>query len=177
MKSISIVWNGIPYRRYPESKNRTHRVYFQRSCHVRYGGKTGFLHRDIWSFYNKRSVPKGYHIHHKDGNTLNNEITNLQLVTPKEHALLEKNYLKWDFKKHLDEVRPLTKKWHGSKEGKEWHIKHGKEMWKTWERIKKKCIVCGTEYETPYPSRSKYCHPNCKATALRRRRGIKPRFI
>jgi hypothetical protein len=30
-------------------------------------------------------IPKGYHIHHKDGNHANNHIDNLQCVSPEEH--------------------------------------------------------------------------------------------
>lgn len=33
-------------------------------------------------------IPKGYHIHHKDGDKRNNHWDNLQCVTPKEHKRL-----------------------------------------------------------------------------------------
>ena len=139
------------------------------------GNKTGFLHRDVWEHYNGK-IPDGYLIHHVDGDPGNNDISNLELVSISEHAKRH-HWGIWDgSKKHLDSIRPLTKEWHSSKEGKEWHSKHSKEQWKSKKYYKRICQVCGKEYETPYPNRSKYCNPNCKATALRRRRGIQPRY-
>ena len=35
-------------------------------------------------------IPKGYHIHHKDGNRFNNHWDNLVAVTPLEHCRLHK---------------------------------------------------------------------------------------
>lgn len=43
------------------------------------------LHNLIWEKENGK-MPKGYEIHHKDCNKLNNDLCNLQLVTPKEHT-------------------------------------------------------------------------------------------
>lgn len=36
-------------------------------------------------------IPKGYHIHHKDGNKANNDINNLQCVTAQEHYDIHKS--------------------------------------------------------------------------------------
>lgn len=32
-------------------------------------------------------IPKGYHVHHKDGNKQNNKVTNLEIIHPKQHNL------------------------------------------------------------------------------------------
>ena len=32
-------------------------------------------------------IPKGYHVHHKDGNRQNNRVTNLEIIHPKQHNL------------------------------------------------------------------------------------------
>lgn len=32
-------------------------------------------------------IPKGYQVHHKDGNKQNNAVTNLEIVSPREHIL------------------------------------------------------------------------------------------
>lgn len=42
-------------------------------------------YRQIWEVYNKQKIPKGWHIHHIDGNHENNEPTNLACVSPEEH--------------------------------------------------------------------------------------------
>lgn len=173
MQNETIKWNGINYRRYPNSLRRTERLYFQRSKYKKFGGKTGFLHREIWESVNGK-IQKGYQIHHKDGNTLNNEIYNLMLVTPKEHYAIDPSHIKWDYKSHLDKIRPLTKAWHSSKNGLKHHRFIGSQSYKNRILLKKKCIVCGKDYTT-YIGKSKYCHQNCKATALRRRRGVQPR--
>jgi hypothetical protein len=47
-------------------------------------GKNILLHHFIWERYNGER-PKGYHIHHIDGNKGNYDISNLQLVTPSDH--------------------------------------------------------------------------------------------
>lgn len=32
-------------------------------------------------------IPKGYHVHHKDGNKQNNKVENLEIIHPKQHKL------------------------------------------------------------------------------------------
>lgn len=45
------------------------------------------IHRAIYEAY-YGEIPKGYIIHHKDGNKLNNSIENLECLTRAEHASL-----------------------------------------------------------------------------------------
>jgi len=45
-------------------------------------------HQYIWMKHNKKRVPKGFLIHHKDDNILNNNIKNLQLMKFNEHTRL-----------------------------------------------------------------------------------------
>ena len=47
-------------------------------------GKNVMLHHYIWERHNGER-PKGYHIHHKDGNKGNYDILNLILVSPSDH--------------------------------------------------------------------------------------------
>lgn len=61
--------NGIPY--------------YKRST----GGVTIALHRVIWE-ETYGAIPDGYHIHHKDGNSLNNDVSNLELLTNSNHIKL-----------------------------------------------------------------------------------------
>ena len=43
------------------------------------------LHMDVWVYYNGE-IPKGYDIHHIDEDKLNNNISNLELLTHSEHS-------------------------------------------------------------------------------------------
>lgn len=47
-------------------------------------GKTMYLHRLV------TDCPKGLHVHHIDGNGLNNTNNNLEILTPKEHSEITK---------------------------------------------------------------------------------------
>jgi hypothetical protein len=42
------------------------------------------IHRKVW-IENNGEIPKGYIIHHKDGNKYHNDLDNLELLTYKEH--------------------------------------------------------------------------------------------
>ena len=41
--------------------------------------------RNLWENFYQEKIPKGWHIHHIDGDPFNNDITNLQVCSPKEH--------------------------------------------------------------------------------------------
>lgn len=51
-------------------------TYFQRKGHR--------LHRVVWEYHNGE-IPDGYHIHHRDGDRSNNDISNLELLEGHEH--------------------------------------------------------------------------------------------
>lgn len=44
-----------------------------------------YEHRLVWEQH-YGEIPKGYHIHHKNGNKLDNSIENLELINAKEHV-------------------------------------------------------------------------------------------
>ena len=55
----------------------------------RFKGKLILNSHFVWLKYNKLdSIPKGSVIHHKDGNSLNDEISNLVLMIDREHRKL-----------------------------------------------------------------------------------------
>lgn len=49
------------------------------------GNKGKLLHRLIWEDFYGKPIPKGYEIHHKDGNPINNDIRNLQCCESFKH--------------------------------------------------------------------------------------------
>lgn len=139
-------------------------------------GKPKRMHIYVWEKHNGK-IPKGYQIHHIDGDKENNSIENLQLVTPKEHskhhiitnpALIEK------VKKNLDYAREFANIWHGSNAGNKWHKEHRKNSIgdKLERNVEKHCEICGKSFfvNSMCANKSKYCGNNCKAKALRRRR-------
>lgn len=49
------------------------------------------IHRLEWEFHHGE-IPKGFEIHHKDHNRGNNDIDNLECVTPKQHRRLHPEF-------------------------------------------------------------------------------------
>jgi hypothetical protein len=155
------VFNGNEYKLYDGER------YFSRG--------TKRLHVEVWKHHNG-TIKKGYHVHHVDGNTHNNNIENLNLIHGVLHLRFEgkkrfKENPEWAKDFHAKGIEK-AKEWHKSDEGREWHKEHGKKCWINREKTKKNCTVCGKEYETPCPKTSKFCHQNCKAKDLRARRKL-----
>ena len=60
------------------------------------------LHHAVFCYYNNiTKIPKGYVIHHKDFNKLNNDISNLQLLTISEHVTLHNNNMSVETKQKI----------------------------------------------------------------------------
>lgn len=124
------------------------------------------MHVYVWEYYNG-SVPAGYHIHHKDEDKSNNDIHNLELKESTEHRsfhakeTFERN--KEELLDHLERIRPMTKEWHGSEKGRDWHKNHYEKMKeKLYHKQKFQCIVCGKEFESTQVN-AKFCCNNCKS--------------
>ena len=84
-----IEFNGVAYR-----LMGTGRYYLSQSNSNQGRKHPRGLHVAIWEFYNKKRVPKDYEIHHKDGNTFNNDISNLECISRIEHNKIPKNFNK-----------------------------------------------------------------------------------
>lgn len=154
MKNKIQIFNGKVYYKYQNEK------YFTKG--------TSKLHRDVWEYHNGK-IKKGYHIHHKDFNKENNNINNLELLSAKDHSAIHENNRDDKFiqkrKEHLENIRPLTKIWHKSDEGKEWHKKHAKDFnFGHKEYGKRICDICNKEYIAKSKNQ-KYCSGNCKSKA------------
>lgn len=63
------------------------------------GNKNKRLHRLIWEEH-YGSIPKGYIIHHKDGDVKNNNINNLEMLSNFKHNSLHKKNNKNTLKKY-----------------------------------------------------------------------------
>ena len=115
------------------------------------------LHRDVWSDANGK-IPEGHHVHHVNGDYDDNSIENLVCLPAKEHMRLHSP---------SEEARTKAAEWHRSEEGRKWHSENGKQAWVGREPATVFCEVCGTEYETLVPSRSRFCSNACKSQRRR----------
>lgn len=146
------IFNGKEYRLYKGER------YFSRG--------TKRLHRVVWEFYNGE-IPFGYHIHHKDGNTSNNSIENLNCVSGSMHLRFEskrriKENPEW-FKEFHKKGIEKAKEWHKSKEGIEWHKKQAKNTGfgkRTFGA--RECEICKGEF-TAKKNSQMFCSNNCKS--------------
>lgn len=160
----TVEYDGLTWHRYPNALRRSDREYFCR------GNRT--LHRYVWEKYNGK-VPKGYAVHHKDGNCQNNDISNLECISVSEH-MKERHKPSPErveqLRKNLDEnARPKAIEWHKSEQAKEFHKKLGKMSWENFEPVLKKCEICGKEfYDNSRQQTGKYCSGACGAKAARK---------
>jgi len=150
-----IIFNGTVYRLMGSKK-----YYLSQSKNNEGRKKAKSLHVAIWEYHNKREVPKGYQIHHKDFNPLNNDISNLECLTIAEHRALHLDKNSESFKRFVKAGQEKSKDWHSSPEGKKWHSEHGKKVFEGLEPIKFNCKECGKEF---YSKRSftEFCSDKC----------------
>lgn len=120
------------------------------------------LHVAIWEYHSGQQVPKGYEINHKDGNTHNNDFSNLECLPRNVHRLLPKRIDIKKVKNNLDKQRPLATAWHKSPEGIEWHKQHAKNCWdKGHPSIQKYCKFCDNSFITKV-KHAVFCSLSCR---------------
>lgn len=141
-----IIFNGIKY--YKQASG-----YYQRAETAKRSRENieRRLHRAVWRFY-KGEIPAGYHIHHKDENKDNNDINNLELLSPSQHTKLHSKTAKnwWHTERGKRANRKgirNAKKWHASEEGKQWHSEHQKDTVKKMI-VEEICTECGKTFTT-----------------------------
>ncbi len=124
------------------------------------------LHRFIYSEAHG-DIPKGYAIHHKDGNWRNNALSNLEAVPHGQHSrehMLELHKTKKFRRSSLSGLRMGRAKaaeWHGSPAGLAWHSQNGLNAWKNRRLSTVLCTVCGKKVKTPFPTRTRVCGRQC----------------
>lgn len=118
-------------------------------CGQYYQRKGVRLHRAVWEYHNGE-IPKGYHVHHKDGNRANNSIENLELMKGESHLSLHMSTeeRKEKSREFIKQASEYARKWHGSSDGVAWHSEHAKETWSDKPNYTRVCDWCGREYQT-----------------------------
>lgn len=165
-----VEFNGVKFRRYPDSKRRSDRVYFTPGIADKQRG-TKRLHEEVWiAAYGP--IPDGFHIHHRDGNSLNNALANLEAIPVAEHVRHHHAGVATPAKAaHLAKIRPLTRKWHSSPEGKEWHRQHAHNSMLAVKPTPHTCETCGNNYMAVPKPGNRFCSNACKS-AWRRQAGL-----
>ena len=163
MEKDIIIYNGGKFTRYPNAKGNTEKRYY--SGWVGNPKKKKRLH--VYKYENEiGEVPKGFHVHHIDGNTLNNEISNLQIIERSAH---HKMHMADEKRKEQSRqalknfAQPAACEWHKSQNGRKWH----KELMQS--RIAKakteiKCKECEKTFvgNVGVGFDSKFCCVQCK---------------
>lgn len=131
------------------------------------------MHRYVYKYY-YGDIPFGFHIHHIDGDKSNNDISNLCLLTPEAHEKLHSEMRtpeqRRKLKNNCDKIRHLTKAWHASNTGREWHKQHYEKMKSLlYTKTEKICLNCGKSFFSI--SHAKFCCNACKAS-YRRKNGV-----
>lgn len=128
-------------------------------------------HRWVWINSNGQ-IPKSCHIHHRDGNKGNNDISNLQMVSFKQHAMLHMDSERLDGLRKLAEIgREYAKGWHKSAEGRKWHQYHAlKNGFGKYEGEQRVCRRCANEFRSK-AIHNAFCSNACKS-AWRRDEGL-----
>ena len=163
----TIEFNGRKYHRYPNAKQANHKRYY--SSHDKQYATPRLLHRDIWEFHNG-PIPDGHHVHHSDGDCNNNEIGNLECLSSAAHQVehreeRSKRARTPEHLEHLASIRVLTKAWHASPEGREWHRQNAI---KALENLPEQpCLICGKMYK-PKAHRPGMCSKECRDERRRR---------
>ena len=130
------------------------------------------LHIDVWKYHHgENSIPKGYHVHHKNFNKADNNIENLQLLTHSEHSKLHglaRPFIKhicencgkafFSRKRHVKAIRFCSNKCKG-----EWQRASGKY---NEQRI---CMVCGNKFMVYKYDKTMTCSHECRSKIRKRR--------
>ena len=141
-----------------------------------------YLHRYVWEL-NNGEIPKGYDIHHKDGNRHNNEINNLEMVLSTKHQeyhgtinAADQEWIAKQRKHMIENVIPKAAQRTISAEERASRSERSKIAWKNRMPSVYTCSCCGKKYETMALGRNKdnintFCSNSCKSL-WRRKSGI-----
>lgn len=139
-------------------------------------GTSRYLHRVIYED-EYGEIPEGCQVHHKDHDRLNNDLSNLVALKSKDHQLHHQNAMTLEQKEArrinlLVNAIPKAVEWHGSDEGKAWHMEHYEN---TKDALRKKhtrkCAQCGNDTESHLKNINAFCSNKCKAS-FRRHSGV-----
>lgn len=133
------------------------------------------LHRYVWET-ERGTIPKGYHVHHIDGDKDNNDIDNLQLMAAADHLSFHGvNTTPEQYDEQvmrMDKARTYANEWHASEAGRCWHKEHYQNT-KDKLHVKRQfvCQFCGEKYLAEVTGNNRFCSNKCKS-AYRYKKGV-----
>jgi len=145
----TIEFNSVKYHRYPEASTLFARTYFKST-------RDTLLHREIYRDHHG-SIPDGFHVHHVDHDARNNNVDNLQALSPSDHA-----------KAHASSDGA----WIKTAEGRRKLSEASSRAWAVMPMVECQCKECGVTFEVKarQRSQSKFCGNPCKNRAYRARK-------
>ena len=161
------VVNDVRYFRYPDAKQRAHRVYFVPQRHAQATLGVESLHREIWKAAH-RSIPPGHIIHHIDGNPLNNSVENLECMQRSEHFRHHPEARCWSHE-HMDRIRPKNTLWQCTPEGRAFLRENGRRIAAMRPVRSLTCSHCGVQFSTLFQGPMRFCSKRCAAKSRQER--------
>ena len=104
------------------------------------------LHRKVWEDANG-PIPPGFHIHHRDHDSDNNELANLELVEESKHC----SHHRQERLSTGGDLAAKLAEWRASSEGKETLRENAQKMRDRTPLRKFACANCGVPVETRHP--------------------------
>lgn len=168
-RRLVTVYRGVIFRLYPESGKQ----YYSGTVAGRYIE----LHRYIWEC-EVGPVPTGYHVHHRDADTQNNAVGNLECIPASEHIRRHKIHLAERPKKPATCIicgagyvttRPGRSEVCSRTCGNKLQADRGNKI--IYGRT---CPVCDKTFRTAHPG-AIYCSRACSASIIQRHRRLAPK--
>lgn len=131
------------------------------------------LHVDVFEYYSGVKVERGFEVHHKDFNSLNNSYENLELLSVEDHRKIhiENNRNNGLYDNVVFKGQDKAREWHRSEEGNKWHKEHAKVSILKMPLVDVKCQECGLVFNTKRPSVATTCSTMCRQR-LQKRNGV-----
>jgi len=136
--------------------------------------KRGYLHyknkpchRIIWE-QDVGPIPKGFEIHHVDGNKLNNSFDNLQCLSKSDHMKLHALLSLERRSKCMSKNSKKVHAWLSTEVGKKFLSDKAKKQFQDRPLHKCVCAECGKEFDSKHVRVTKFCSNNCMSRDRRK---------
>lgn len=124
-------------------------------------------HRIIW-IEDVGPIPKGYDVHHKDGNKLNNLLSNLECISKSDHMRLHALEEREKRSKRMSKNSEKLHAWLKTDRGKKFLSDKAKKQFQN--RLERSCVCaeCGKSFMSKHTVPTKFCSNNCMSRDRRK---------